>query len=669
MTKSDSSLEEIDLSRVTTRTSDITINETQAVNAFDTETADGRIFMLSYCFQDESGVIDNPYNFVRPDKIWNILTHYKCRNAQNMWFNLSFDADVLLSSVLSPKEISKLSVTGKIESKGKEIIYIPGKFLKIKDENRHTYTHYDAQQFFYDNLDNAAKEWLDKGKTGGIKTEKFGRNGLELNEYIKENYKTIKIYAEKDAKLTRNLWLKLRQKATNLDIPINKPISTGYLAQEWLDYHLPHRPGFGPKQMGSMAWNSYAGGRFEIYERGKIGNVIGVDINSAYPNILSQLPDPSTLKWQRYDNPSYDKIKQADYGFVRVNVTTDKSKRIQPFAIKLNDVVKYPAMRDKTITVVKDIYTFAKENGYLVEDTVKEVWLGNETKGTKFLFTDIPELYADRKIAESKGKMKKGLLLKIILNSMYGKFCQTTPKRKSLKEKKELSNSEKIVPSISLPKRIKKELQEEIVENLEAGPYFNPFIASYITGKTRLQLHKAVEESGLVEHTIMLATDCIMVRKQPFEDSNFELVDETEGYEKQLGEWEKEYAGSGYVIGAGVYEIQKPDGFKTKTRGFREKDIQEKSLVKEVKEKGGIMANVERPMSLKEAVWSGEEISDIGAFDNSERTINPNMDEKREWEDELTWEKFISETQESKPILLIEDNGTDSIESNTAIAD
>jgi len=667
MSKSDSDLSEIDTSRVTTKTRSINLKEPSRINAFDTETADGRIFLVSYDFEGaESGVFGKKDGFVNPSKLWDLLTDYKCRNAQNMWYNLSFDSDVFLSSVLAPDEVTELAVKGSVEARGYEIVYIPGKFLKITDENKHTYTHYDAAQFFYDSLDGAASEWLGENKTAGVNTEKFGKDGMKPNEYIRDNFRDIKIYAEKDAKLTRKLWRKLTSKAVSLDIPISKPISTGYLAQEWMDYHLPHRPGFGPTEMQSLAWDSYAGGRFEVFERGNVGSVIGADINSAYPNVLANLPDPSTLRWERVENPSFQELAGADYGFVNATVTTDRSKRIQPFAMKVDDVVKYPALKQVEINTLLDIFTFAKSNGYLIEDTVNEAWLGYETNGTKRPFGEIPEMYDSRKTAEANGKMKQGLLLKIILNSMYGKFCQTTPKREYLEETKNLKDYEEIVPGISLPASIRETLKDEVIERLEAGPYFNPFMASYITGMTRLQLHKSVEKHDLVEDTIMFATDCIMVQADAFRRSNFDLVDESLPYAKQLGGWDKEYEGHANVIGAGVYEVDMGDKTKTMTRGFREKDLDTISLVKEVKENGGITANTNRPMTLKEAVWHGRPISDVGAFSDSDRKIDPNMDEKRLWPNELSWQGFIDERQVGNPLLIDrsdsnEDSGTESV--------
>jgi hypothetical protein len=623
--------------------------------------------MVSYDFEGaDSGVYGTKDGFVEPSKLWDFLTDYKCRNAQNMWYNLDFDSDVFLSSVLSPDEITELAVKGSVEARGYEIVYIPGKFLKISDENRNTYTHYDAAQFFYDSLDGAAKEWLNEKKSEGIDTSKFGKEGMEPNSYIKDNFRDIKIYAEKDATLTRKLWRRLTTKAVDLDIPVGKPISTGYLAQEWMDYHLPHRPGFGPTEMQSLAWDSYAGGRFEVYERGNVGEVVGADINSAYPNILANLPDPSTLRWERVDNPSSDQLEGADYGFITATVTTDRSKRIQPFAKKIDDVVKYPALKEVEINTLVDTYVFAKNNGYLVDSTVNEAWLGYETSGTKKPFSEIPNMYDKRKTAESNGKMKQGLLLKIILNSMYGKFCQTTPKREYLEESKTLKDYEQIVPGISLPASIRETLKDEVIERLEAGPYFNPFMASYITGLTRLQLHQSVEKHDLVEDTIMLATDCIMVEADAFRRSSFELVDESLPYAKQLGGWDKEYEGHANVIGAGVYEVDMGDKIKTMTRGFRERDLDTISLVKEVKENGEITAETNRPMTLKEAVWHSRPISDVGAFSKSEREIDPNMDEKRLWPNELSWKGFLKERQVGNPLLLDgsdsdEDSGTESV--------
>jgi hypothetical protein len=601
-----------------------------------------------------------------------------------MWYNLDFDANVLLKAVLDKESLAELVVSGYTETETYNISYIQGKFLQIKHrDNRNVYTHYDASQFFYTSLENAVSEWLDKSKADdGLQTALFGQNDAdqlkeivaenkdlhwfdlpvskgdewtlqEARLYIKRNWQDIMYYAQLDAELVRDLWQEAVAIGENLDIPMGRPFSTGYLAESYLNEHMREKPGLGPRPMAKLAWESYAGGRFEVLKRGNVGRVVGPDINSAYPAVLSDLPDPKTLQWKRANNASIQQIQQADYGFIKAQVTTDNTRAIQPFAVKdeRQDKLVYPALKNQTVHCVKDIFTHAYEQDYLRDWQIQECWLGYETDGTQFPFSFIEPLYNERKQAESAGKMKQGLLLKIILNSMYGKTCQTTPKRKALDGSTELESHQNFVPDMSLPKMIRERYSEGFVESLQAGSWFNPFLASYITGLTRLELHKRITEYGLEDNTVMLATDCLMIEESAFEQTNFkqDLV------KPGLGNWDMEYSGEAFVIGAGVYQIDfdAPDKApKVKTRGFTEADLTKGLRYAAARANGHIDIKSRRPQTVSEVIWSNEELGDVGRFLKHERSITPEMDTKRQWPAETTFQDLLSSCQIGTPLQL-----------------
>lgn len=628
--------------------------EGKQINGFDTETADGQIFMLSFAWENQEGeVIQNDGKFIPSSKLWNVITHKQARNSLNMWYNLDFDANVLLSHILDKEQLAELSVNAYVETDGYEITFIPGKFLKVKDENRNVCTHYDASQFFYTSLENACQEWLNVGKAEGVDTTRFGKSENQVNNYILENWFEIRKYARKDAELVRNLWQEACSVGEDLDIPMGKPFSTGYLAESYLNHVLPEKPGIGPSEMASLAWDSYKGGRFEVFKRGNVGKVSGPDINSAYPWVLSNLPDPKTLRWERIEsNSDIDKLREANYGFVKANVITDSSRTIQPFAKKPEDWDKliYPALEGQEVNVLIDTFLFALENGYIEEYSIEEAWLGHETVGTKYPFDFIEPMYKERKDFEADGLIKRGMLLKIILNSMYGKTCQTTPKRQKVEEETVLEDYQAYVSSLALPEMLKEKYENGFIEWLEAGSWFNPFIASYITGITRLELHKRVVEYGLEENTVMMATDCLMIEKEAYEESNFEQDLVKSG----LGNWDYDYAGDAFVIGAGVYEVDldEKEGTKTQTRGFREANLE--GNLREACEIADEAVEIEslRPKTVAEAIWHNESVSNVGQFMESTRKLSPDMDDKRQWQGEASFSKFLQEKQESKALEL-----------------
>jgi len=95
-----------------------------------------------------------------------------------------------------------------------------------------------------------------------------------------------------EIQLLRELAEELRRRVYSAGLRITQWHGPGALAS----YAMAHR---GVKQhMGETspeireaARYAYAGGRFELYKLGRIvGPVYGIDINSAYPEAIAQLP-------------------------------------------------------------------------------------------------------------------------------------------------------------------------------------------------------------------------------------------------------------------------------------------------------------------------------------------------------------------------------------------
>lgn len=737
MSKSDAILKNVDLDKVFYDQNDPDWANGKQVNAFDTETSNGSVFMVSYAFGDKSGYIGNEYgNELSSEEIFNILTNYQARSSLNFWYNLDFDANAILSGVLSQRELTVLSLQDEVTTthNGNEydITYVKSKFLKIQDDNNNNYEHYDVSQFFYTTLDSAAEEWLGENKTEGVDTSKFGSSVCkqhsnpesdsedkpkkdchkcvtrkEAKDYIRENYDKIAEYAEKDAILTQELSQELVTQAEKLNVPMGKPFSTGYLSAEYLRANTPEKPGFNKFDYQDMFWDSYYGGRFEVFERGDIGEIVAPDINSAYPAIMRNLPDPSSLNWEHFSNEpqpenegftfsakpfSFSEITEHDYGVIRAIVTTNPKKKIQPFAYKLEGKVNFPVLTDTEITVIKPIFEFAVKNDYVVDYRLKEAWLATETDKTHYPFDFIGDVYAERKVAEVLNDLsKKGQLLKIVLNSLYGKTCQTTEKKKlvDVREKPddwELAHNEKLIPMQYLSKvqREKVGENEVIISRQQAGRRFNPFIASYITGMTRLELHKRVEEYGLVDDTVMFATDCIMVRKSAYESSDFEeLINvpnenlpESQFREKaqnSLGFWDFDYEGKAFIVGSGVYEVDTGNcrdrdcenygewcdkaahRTKTKTRGFTEKDIGKTLKQSAQDNKHYIPIQNERPLTIGEVLINPDKGS-VSEFIRHSKKLFPDFDSKRVWERESpTFHDLLESAEESKPRNLADE--------------
>jgi len=651
MSKSDAPLEAIDTSAVQRDLRTPKWLAGASVSAMDFETADGDPFMLAVSEPDRSYVVEpsDRSGTLEADRLIGTLAASRFTgNHIVLWYNLGFDAEIFTRS-LGAKAATELYLENTTQYETADgrnvgITYIPGKLLRFDLPGNQTVEHYDIGNIVRGGLEVGAKEWLgeSESKADGADAERFGDA-----DYRSENWESIRSYAEHDADLTRRLGDAVLSKAEAVGIPARKPISTGSLAVSWLSSELDSKPGWGPTPVQSLAWDSFAGGRFEVFERGAVGEVAGPDINSAYPAVMAELPDPGTLAWNTTSDATLSDIRDADYGFVRATVTTDAARRIQPFAVKQDGIVTYPACNDVQVTTLRETFIHAVEAGYVSEFSIDKVSLGYETEVTEFPFAFLRDVYDERKELEADGRELAGLMLKIVLNSLYGKTAQTTLKRSVITE--ETTPAE----AASEPCERFKSLEGiPYVERQEAGSLFNPFLASYITGKTRLELHKAVTETGLESDTVMFATDCIMVNADAYDASDFDArLGDT------LGEWDFDYRGDAFVIGSGVYEVDTGDGLKKGTRGFREADFDSlRDAAADATD--SLPLETTRPVTLGEAVarCSTYELADIGEFLTTSRDLRPDFDRKREWNESPTFAELTERSYYGEPRTLSGDD-------------
>lgn len=615
------------------------------INGFDTETReDGRIYLLTYALDGRvpNGVGNHDLEPISAAAIFDKLTHREARTpASNVWYNLDFDVNALIGTIMSKEQATELadtnSTTFQLNGTDYDITYIKGKFLSIQDEHRHRYMHYDISQFFGAGLDKAATDWLGAQK-----------DDVDIENPESYDWLTLVEYAEKDAMLTRDLWREFISVGEGeLSIPLGKPISTGFVAMHVVFDELQTKPAWGSTQLQKMAANSYHGGRFEVYRRGFFDDVIGLDINSAYPYHMSEMPDLSDCTIEVRKHHELEAIRQANWGFVRARVSTDGARNIQPFALKENKVI-FPKLQRKTITVTKDEFLFALDNGYLHNYEIFKTGLVFEREQARRPFGFLKSWYDDRNhfkdlSQEANDKYDKiQYILKIIMNSTYGKTCQVTEKHEYLGDRA----------------TFRPEAHEFVTEGYtgkpikgwyEGGDLFNPFYATYITAKTRLQLHKAAIDLGVEDSTIMFATDCLMIEADAISESQLESYLAPE----DLGAWDFDYKGSGFVVGSGVYDVFE-DGKLSKMakRGFKEVTKTYDSWREAAADADGLIELPnERPARFKE--WLTHDAHPRPAeFFHDKRTLNPDFDSKRRWSERATFAKLLAGTERSKPLTI-----------------
>lgn len=668
MSKSDTPLDEIDTTRSRKRLKDPAFHNDRPIHAFDTETSEGDVFMLSVAPHNTDPYFihnietDAHGNLTRlsTDTILNELTKRKFSDGVSVWYNLKFDADVIFAG-LPEKNLQDLKIENQTDYNDYEISYLPGKSLRIR-RHKCTYEHYDISQILPGGLESVSQDWVTN--TGGKLNDDLDVEQFTDPQYVRDNLTQIERYAEQDARLTRDTWASFVSVAEGeLDVPCGKPYSTGYLSADYIRSQLNHKPSWTLDSMQSMAWESYHGGRFEVQTRGLVDSVVMPDINSAYPHVMSQLPDPATLEWESVSTPTLADIRDADRGFVEITVTTDKSRPWQPFAVKIDDSVKYPALEDYRLTAVKEIFTHAIETGLIEDYEIHSAYLGYEWDITRYPFEWIQDLYQTRKDWESEGRTKPARILKIILNSAYGKTCQTDL-RQRIATVDDIPDGRDVrdgftQEDVDISETIEVDTQSgtPIITKQVGGKLFNPFLASYITGLTRLELLKQVIEYGLEDDTHMLATDSLMIDKEAFDSTQFE----SELVKDGLGNWDYDAKGeSAFLIGSGVYEVQR-DGTDNKigTRGFKEASLDNGLLhaaenVAQDAHTDAIEVDNYRAITLNEARQSQHmTLSDVGRFTEKSRDLRPDFDDGRNWDvSDPTYAGLIEQSHSSDPLIL-----------------
>jgi len=584
----------------------------------------------------------------------------------NFFYNLEFDVRGVIK-FLWESEQKKLVTAGKAEIKtgidkhGKPgcsytLRYCKDRMYIVKEsKGRKTVAFYDLAQFYRPlSLDRAAKMFLGEGKEG-IKDYKFTPESTE------ERKEEIIKYCLRDCTLTAQLGELAKKKYEALGIFEKAYISPAYLSEKYFNKFCRV-----PKTLGILtdehtkkinlrigsplyhnpvwyAYEAYAGGWIEIQKRGHFENLYKYDINSAYPYVMSNLIDPSKGFWlyaREWLAP------EADYAFVKAEVTIDPNR--------VAGLDRDPVARQVYLSPISYLFTtkgmnlryypVGKWTCYLTANEFKFIRdaLGERGLGTVKLIDGwffFAEDFASRPLGrrvrllyelktELKGAQKydKNLVIeynqvKLLLNSLYGKFIQRV-------EVKKLDGEEKIY-----------------IDHAKTGGFFNPIWAAIITSECRLQIARALldKESSCAAIT----TDGILTT----EPLDLKL-------NKELGAWSQEPGGEAVIVLPGAYGIkgQKPESkiraFKGIFRGDTSKNWFDYLTVH--KSDSFIHVRDKRPVSLMEALLHTEKFTtkDINRFVEFERKYNL-KEYRRLWYKEIkTCQDLLNKSVDSTPLLI-----------------
>ncbi len=543
----------------------------------DTETVKGYCRLL--CLSD--GRVFRIHNL--QDVMEFFFSFNRVRKAQFLAWNADFDIQALIKYF--PKEalnslMKGIEVIYSVEKSSMSFQYIKGKFLQF-DGNY----IFDACQYYGTSLLEASKKYL---------PEEDWKLDVDASKISEENIYTEEViqYCTRDALAALKLFTRFHA-ALPESLHRVKPISNAFYSWNYFRSELRrNRP---RPEVNKFFRNAYHGGRFEIYERGYFKNLYVYDINSAYPYEISKLRSLETTHYLQL--PSY--VHEASYSLYNVKVDlTDKF--VSPLLVQDKGLCIYPTGHFEGWITKGEYERIQDHDPEIIHGF--HIYAGRDTPFKE----KVEELY------EQKKRSGFPLPFKIILNSLYGKTAQATPKFIRPEECSEPTDAIDFVDSdgISYVKF------EDISKS-------NFIYASEITAETRLRLYDLVKRYP--DKILMVQTDSV-ISKGPLELP----------LSAKIGDWKLEKWDEAYLIGSGVYFFLSGGVWHLKFRGFNfQAGKVEACLEAVLKAKSPrVTFQVKKRYSIQEAARLhdeelGNQILEVA------RVLNINFDRKRIWES--TW--------------------------------
>lgn len=347
------------------------------------------------------------------------------------WFQpgdfMAWYADFDIRGILHEKFVlfdvlEQLAVTNRATYDGLKLEYIPRKRLTISDGNKMVRV-YDLQQFYGGSLKDAAEKFL-PGEKGKVEIPKEWYTEMDL--CLKDDRRSqLLSYALQDGNLIPSLFEPMRASFEALGVSPKSWTSPASLAAVCFKKDLDKlRPL--PQNVQEFFRKAFFGGRIETAGMGAAKHPMGTqllslyDINSAYPAVAARLKDPSgSLLVKVGPGGELPQVEAALYGAYAVRVNIPSDWKWGPVAVRQGGEVSYPVGDVRTHCGREAILSMRRAGLDPIIETGWEFWPQYEAKP---LFPDIPRIYAARKDPRLK------LAAKLLLNSLYGKLCETREK-------------------------------------------------------------------------------------------------------------------------------------------------------------------------------------------------------------------------------------------------
>jgi hypothetical protein len=470
-------------------------------------------------------------------------------SAIHVGFAFGYDTEMILRD-LSTRHLKILRARGHVRWQGYRIEYRKSKWLQITRNTKAekvTCRIWDVWSFFACSFIKAVKEYLGDDIPELIAIE-AGKASRGVFTYADLDTHIIP-YWETELKLLVRLMDSLRERLYGADLPIRQWHGPGAIAT-----FAMRKNGVGaymsevPPEVSEASQYAYAGGRFELFKVGRHkGNVYAYDIRSAYPSAIADLPNLANGQWRYVESPTT--IER--YGVYHIRFACPELFSAKPMPYFYRDerhAIHYP-------NIVQGWYWSpeAHVSKYLGNQCeIIDGWVFDHDPSDKPL-SWIREVYSTRAQWKRDGNPSQ-IALKLLMNSMYGKFAQRVG-----------------------------------WERFDGPPKWHQLEwAGFITSSTRAMLFRAMAEAYGKNALLGVETDGIFSSEPLSLDVG-----------PDLGQWEVSEYDSMLYLQSGFYFKKTGDEWESKYRGF---------------DKGTISSDDAITALAKWRPWEDDETHSLGAL-------------------------------------------------------
>lgn len=571
--------------------------------AMDTETQDGKAVLITVAGpKSESGRLKFPHSYGE------IHAFMWVRADRYMTYNMDYDARALIKFL--PRAVwIKLYRDEKVRWMNFSLVYKPGREFSSSNDSG-SFRLYDLAGHFGASLRAASKAMLGDDRKDDIPKSWYPQMAVKLAD-SRTQQKVIK-YGIRDAEVCRDVWYALRRQYRKIGVPaksLSRPISTGSIAAGYFGKRVKSDVS---AHANWTAQKAYAGGRIEVYKRGNFPHVWIYDLRSAYPAVLADLPDPRKADEVREAGIRPDSLYSVHH--VELNIPLDF--KLPPF----------PTWGAGKVRIYPTGHFLAWLTGPELCYAMAKNWVQSVRDGYHLIGNPRPWLHDLLKLYKMREKKPEiSYALKIVMNSIYGKFAQ---RNDSYREPYFVGSGTRKIGN------------KFVEKSRHLSGTTNFFVASYITAHTRLRLQSAMDSIGHGS-VVLSATDALMTTKPLYPAV---LTG------KKMGDWS--CVGNdtrAVVVGTGVYTYRDGKDWQNRMRGHR----LQRPLIDCLKSKRSkVRVKMKVAVTLADAVTKRN--ADLNALIDIPRSLDVNFDRKRAWP--KPWKSaadLLRNSQDSLPLTLL----------------